>query len=379
MTDNTNNKKSIATRVLHAGFEKPKQGQAFSQGPTFASAFHLSGAIDNAEHQYARFSNPTWGALESAFAQLEGGETVVFPSGMAAGAAIMSSLCKAGDKLVLPADGYYATRAYAEAFLQPNGICIDFVKTSALLEYDFTGTRLVFVETPSNPMLDVVDIQALSEKVHAATGLLAIDNTTATILAQQPLALGADISMSADTKALNGHSDVVFGHVSSANTEVIERIRLWRKLSGNIPGPMETWLVHRGLATLDVRLERMANNAMQVAKRLQDDPNVSQLRYPGLQQDPSFAIASKQMGNFGFIISFDLGCADAAQQFIQATQLIFEATSFGGVHSMAERRARWGTDAVPEGLVRLSVGCERVDDLLADIAQALKQTFSANR
>lgn len=371
MADKKAIKHAPGTQVVHAGLDAPKQGQPFNQGPTFASTFHLSGAVENAEHQYARFSNPTWSALESAFSQLEGGETVIFPSGMAAGAAIMSSVCKAGDKVVLPADGYFATRAYALEFLQPNGISVELVKTTALPEYDFAGTKLVFVETPSNPMLDVVDIQKLSEKVHEAGGLLAIDNTTATLLAQQPLKLGADISMSADTKALNGHSDVVFGHVSATSSALIERIRLWRKLSGNIPGPMETWLVHRGLATLDVRLERMVSNAMQVAKMLQAHNRVRLLRYPGLSEDPSFPVASKQMGNAGFIISFDLGSAEAAQRFIESAELIFEATSFGGVHTMAERRARWGTDDVPEGLVRLSVGCENGSDLLADIERAL--------
>ncbi len=364
-------KQHIGTSVVHAGVPKPEQGKPFVEGPTFASTYHLSGNTENAQHQYARFSNPTWQALESGLSELEGGETVIFPSGMAAAAAILSSLVSSGDTLVLPADGYFATRAYALEFLTPNGVNVQLVPTLELLDFDYTDVRMVLIETPSNPLLDVVDISALSAKVHAAGGLLAIDNTTLTMLGQQPLALGADISMAADTKALNGHSDVVFGHVSAKDTTLIERIRLWRKLAGNIPGPMETWLVHRGLATLDLRLERMTASAQQVAEMLVQHSAVKYLRYPGLTSDPSHAIAQKQMDHFGFIISFDLSSQALADKFLQTCSILFEATSFGGVHTMAERRARWGTDDVPEGLVRLSVGCERVEDILAGIEKAL--------
>jgi cystathionine gamma-lyase len=356
---------------VHAGLPKAEQGRPFIEGPTFASTFHLSGPADSADYQYGRFANPTWQALESGLAELEGGETVIFPSGMAAAAAIMSSLVVSGDTIVLPADGYFATRAYALEFLKPNGVTIELVHTANLLDYDYSKVRLVLVESPSNPLLDVVDIRELAAKVQSAGGLLAIDNTTLTVLGQCPLELGADISMSADTKALNGHSDVVFGHVSATNSLITERVRLWRKLAGNIPGPMETWLVHRGLVTLDVRLERMVNNAQQVAEMLDSHHEVKWVRYPGLLRDPSHIIAKKQMNNFGFIVTFDLGSEQRADHFLQSCSLIFEATSFGGVHTMAERRARWGTDDVPEGTVRLSVGCERVEDLLQGFKQGL--------
>jgi cystathionine gamma-lyase len=361
------------TLAVHAGLPKAEQGRPFIEGPAFASTFHLSGPADSAEYQYGRFSNPTWQALESGLNELEGGETVIFPSGMAAAASIMSSLAVSGETIVLPADGYFATRAYALEFLKPNGVVIELVHTAQLLDYDYSNVRLVLVESPSNPLLDVVDICALAAKVHSAGGLLAIDNTTLTVLGQCPLKLGADISMSADTKALNGHSDVVFGHVSAVNTKVIERVRLWRKLAGNIPGPMETWLVHRGLATLDVRLERMVNNAQQVAEMLDSHAEVKWVRYPGIPSDPSYLIAKKQMNNFGFIVTFDLGSERRADFFLQSCSLIFEATSFGGVHTMAERRARWGTDDVPEGTVRLSVGCERIEDLLKGFEKGLLQ------
>jgi cystathionine gamma-lyase len=363
--------RSLATETVHAGIDSPKQGAPFVKGPTFASAFHLSGEVDNNYHQYARFHNPTWDSLEQALGRLEGGEALVFPSGMAAGAAVMTALVEPGDALLLQSDGYYATRAYAEAFLQKFGVEIKAVPTAELLQQDFSKIKLVFIETPSNPLLDVVDIQQLADKAHQGGALLAIDNTTSTPLGQQPLLLGADISMCSDTKAVNGHSDVLFGHIATNNSELLEAMKLWRKLSGNIAGPMETWLVHRGLASLDLRLERMVNNAQKLAEFLHTHVKVKSVRFPGLSNDPSHEIATKQMHRFGFIISFDLGDKKSADKFLSRSQLIFEATSFGGIHSMAERRARWGTDDVSQGLIRLSVGCEKFEDLLNDIQQAL--------
>lgn len=361
------------TQVVHAGLSKPQQGKPFIEGPTFASTFHLSGESDSADYQYARFGNPTWTALEQGLAELEGGETVIFPSGLAAAAAILTSVTEKGDKVVLPADGYSATRAYVKEFLVPFGVDVCEIPTVELLNADYSNVALVLVESPSNPLLDVVDIQLLADRVHKAGGLLAIDNTTATVLSQTPLSLGADFSMSADTKALNGHSDVVFGHVSSCQPKLIDRVRLWRKLAGNIPGPMETWLVHRGLATLDMRLDRMSSNAQQLAEYLYHHPKVFSVRYPGLPNDPSHAIARQQMTRYGFIISFDLGAQAKAEQFLANSELLFEATSFGGLHTMAERRARWGADKVPEGLIRLSVGCERCEDIQQSLDDALSR------
>jgi cystathionine gamma-lyase len=369
----TSEKLSLGSQTVHAGLAKPKQGQPFLQGPVFASTFHLSGEVDPAVHQYARFHYPTWDALEAGITELEQGRSIIFPSGMAAGAALMTALLAPGDCILLPSDGYFATRAYAENYLKKFGVIIQYAATKDIPKQDFTHIKLVFAETPSNPMLEVIDIQDLAEKVHAANGILAIDNTTLTPLGQQPLLLGADISMCSDTKAFNGHSDVVFGHVATQRDDLFDAMQLWRKLSGNIPGPMEAWLVHRGLASLDIRLERMVNNAQVIAEYLAQHEKVAAIRYPGLSNDPSHAIAKKQMHNFGFIISFDLSTQLAAQNFLNASQLIFEATSFGGLHSIAERRARWGTDQVSPGLIRLSVGCERVKDLLEDIERALAQ------
>jgi len=236
---------------------------------------------------------------------------------------------------------------------------------------DFAGVRLVFVETPSNPSLDVVDIEALAARVHAAGALLAVDNTTATVLSQAPLALGADFSVASDTKAFNGHSDVVFGHVAVRDPELLAGVRQWRTLVGAIPGPMEAWLVHRGLATLDLRLARQSASALAVAELLARHRAVSLVRYPGLTDDPSHPVARRQMRYFGAVVGFELADAEAAQRFLGSCRLLFEATSFGGVHSSAERRVRWGTDKVGEGFIRLSVGVEATVDIVEAIGNAL--------
>lgn len=364
-------KPSIGTLSINAGAPAPEHGKAFRPGPEFASTFHLSGEVDPHAYQYGRFNQPTWTALESGLAELEGGETLVFPSGMSAAAAILTSLVKPGDTILLPSDGYAPVRYYTEQYLVKFGINLETVSTKAIDDHDFVGITLALLETPSNPMLDTFDIKAAAKKIHAQGGILAIDNTTLTFLGQQVLALGADISMSADTKAVNGHSDVLFGHVSSHNSELMAKIRDWRKYSGNIPGPMETWLVHRSLSTLDVRMQRMCDTAMLLAEKLAAHNKVLSVRYPGLSHDPSHHIAKQQQLLFGFIISFELATKEQADAFLAACNLVYVATSFGGVHSIAERRARWGTDKIPEGIIRFSVGCERAEDLIEDVLSAL--------
>jgi cystathionine gamma-lyase len=360
-----------ATAVIHAGIAPSQEGQPLLQGPCFASTFHLSGDVDTPNHQYGRFHNPTWGNLEAALAELEGGPALVFPSGMAAVAAVLTALVKSGDTILLQSDGYYATRAYAEQFLVKFGVNIVTAPTLEITEQDFSSIDLVFVESPSNPILDIIDISLLVDKAHKHNCLVAIDNTAMTPLGQSPLALGADISMCSDTKALNGHSDVLFGHIATLSEPIYTAINQWRKLAGNIAGPMEAWLVHRGMATLEMRLSRMSSNALIIAQYLLSHDKVLSVRYPGLENDPSHQLAKKQMQSFGFIVSFDLGTQQSADTFLQNSHLLFEATSFGGMHTMAERRARWGTDDVSPGLVRLSVGCEHSDDILADMTQAL--------
>lgn len=368
-------KPSLASLSINAGAPSPKDGRAFRHGPEFASTFHLSGDVNPDVHQYGRFSQPTWSSLEEGLAQLEGGQTIVFPSGMSAAAGILTSLVQPGDTILLPSDGYAPVRYYAQEYLVKFGVKLKTVATQDIDTFDFSDITVALLETPSNPMLDTFDISHTAKKMHAHGGILAIDNTTLTFLGQQPLALGADISMSADTKAVNGHSDVVFGHVSTANDQICDKIRQWRKFSGNIPGPMETWLVHRSLSTLDVRLQRMCETAMVLAQHLNEHPRVLSVRYPGLSQDPSYRLAKKQQQCFGFIISFELESKAAADTFLSRCNLVHQATSFGGVHSTAERRARWGTDNIPQGVIRFSVGCERAQDLIDDVMSALQETI----
>ena len=362
---------SPATLGLHPGSDERETGAPFVAGPVFASAYHLPGDQAGVKYQYGRFDNPTWSALEEAIGRLEGGPALAFASGVAATAAVLTPFVTPGDTIVLPDDGYFATRSYAETYLARWGVAVRLVPTPGMESADFTGVKLVFVETPSNPSLDVVDIEALAARVHAAGALLAVDNTTATVLSQAPLALGADFSVASDTKAFNGHSDVVFGHVAVRDADRLAAVRQWRTLVGAIPGPMEAWLVHSGLATLDLRLARQTENALAIARLLATHRAVSLVRYPGLESDPSHAIARRQMRYFGAVVGFELADAATAHRFLASCPLLFEATSFGGVHSSAERRVRWGTDKVGEGFIRLSVGVEATADIVAAIAGAL--------
>jgi len=361
-----------ATRVVRAGLPPAAQGTPFLPGPTFASMFHVAGDPASAPFTYGRFQNPTWSQFEQALAELEGGPVVAFASGMAAVAAVMGTTLRPGDVLVMPSDGYYTARVLAQGYLASMGIELRTAPTAANRQLEcLDGAKLLWLETPSNPGLDVCDIAALVAAAHARGMLVAVDNTTPTVLGQRPLALGADFSLASDTKALCGHSDVVLGHVAARDPERLAAVASWRTQMGAIPGPMEVWLAHRSLATLDVRLDRMCGNALAIAMFLAHRPEVRTVRYPGLPGDPAHEIASRQMTRFGPVVSFELADRQAAEQFFSRSRLVAEATSFGGIHTTAERRARWGSDKVPEGFIRLSAGCEHADDLLDDLSDAL--------
>ena len=360
----------LAARLLHHGAEKLLPGQSVVPSIVPAAVFHLPGTPSNAPYQYGRFHNPTWEALEQALSLLEDAETILFPSGMAAVAALLFATVASGERVLLPSDGYYATRALADQFLKPLGARIETRATANFLEGGFSGFKLVLVETPSNPGLDVCDIAAAARAAKQAGALLAIDNTTMTPLGQQPLALGADAVICADTKAVNGHSDTLMGHVATRDGALAARIRDWRKFSGSIPGPFEAWLVHRGMETLEVRFARMCSSAAVIAERLAASKKLVALRFPGLPNDPAHAIARRQMSTFGSLISLTLRDQIAADRFIESCPLIQPSTSFGGVRTCAERRARWG-DAVPEGFVRLSIGLEPLEVLWRAIAETL--------
>jgi len=346
-------------------------GEPLGPSPVFASTYRLAGDPADKPPGYGRFDNPGWRALEALLARLEGGEVVTFASGMAASVAAVEPFLEAGDRLVMAADGYYTTRRFAETVLARRGVRVDFVATAAMASADLAGCRMLWLETPSNPGLDCCDIAALAERAHAAGARVAVDNTTATPLGQTPLALGADLVVSADTKAVAGHSDVLFGHVAASTPADAARVRDWRKLTGSVPGAMAAFLVHRGIATLDVRLERMCRNAERLARFLGGHTRVEAVRHPALPDDPAHAIARRQMRRFGFVVGVTFVDVAAARAFLERTRLIAEATSFGGVHTTAEQRTRWGGDDVPERFVRLSAGLEEADDLLADIEAAL--------
>jgi cystathionine gamma-lyase len=349
---------------VHGGEPERVGGGPFMSSPVFASAFHLGGA-----DTYGRSGNPTWRALETALGDLEGGECVLFPSGMAAISTLLRSVLDAGDAVVLPSDGYFLTRKYVAEELAP--LRLDVRETATAGPWpDLTGVRLVLLESPSNPGLDVCDIAGLAEAAHAAGALLAVDNTTATPLGQRPLALGADVVVASDTKAVAGHSDVLLGHVTVSDPDLAERLRSARTVSGVIPGPFETWLAHRGLGTLDLRLARQAANAAALHAALRDHPAVTGLRWPGAADDPAHELAARQMRRFGGVLTFELAGVAEVERFLSRSRLVSASTSFGGLHSNLDRRAQWG-DPVPEGLVRLSAGCEDTDDLVADVLAAL--------
>ncbi len=214
-------------------------------------------------------------------------------------------------------------------------------------------------------------LRRLVEAAHAGGTLVAVDNTLATPLGQRPLELGADFSVASDTKGMTGHGDLLLGHVTCRDADLAAGVRRWRKVVGAIPGPMEAWLAHRSLATLELRIERQCANALALAEALRAHPDVTGLRYPGLPTDASYPTAVEQMRRFGSVVSFVLADRETAERFLSALRLAEDATSFGGVRSTAERRARWGGDAVPEGFIRFSVGAENAADLVADVEQAL--------
>jgi cystathionine gamma-lyase len=363
------------TRAAHAGVPVAVPGNPFVRGPVMAAPYHLDPAVgpQPGVDGYGRTDNPTWRTLESAIAELEapGGdvECVSFASGMAAISAVLFTVLRPGDTVVLPADGYYKTRAFAAARLAPLGVTIVEVPTAGPYP-SFDGVRLVLLESPANPGLDVCDIAGLAAAAHAAGALVAVDNTTATPLGQRPLALGADISVASGTKALTGHSDLLLGYVCAADVTLADRVRAWRGETGGIPGGFDAWLAHRSLATLDIRLARQTANATAVAAMLAEHPLASGVRFPGRSDDPAYPVAMAQMRRVPGIVTFTLPSAAHVAAFLTASALVAASTSFGGVHSSADRREQWG-DPVPPGLVRLSCGIEDAVDLVADIEQAL--------
>ena len=364
-----------STRAVHAGQPPADRGAPIVPGPVLAAPFHLPGDLEGASYVYGRQGNPTWTAVEAALGALEDAETVLFSSGMAALCAVLEPALGAGDVLVACDDGYPGIRDVAADRLAPRGVEVRFVPTDTeAIVAACPGATLVWVETPANPALGVCDIAAVAAAAHAAGARLAVDNTLATPLGQRPLDLGADASMHSATKSLSGHSDLILGCVSVRDPAWAEALRAYRWQGGSIAGPFEAWLLHRSLPTLELRLARQSDNALALARFLRERPEVSGVCHPFLEDHPDHEVARRQMRHAGALVGFALDGAERAQRFLGALELVSEATSFGGVHASAERRGRWGTDAVPEGFIRFSAGCEDAADLLADVAQALEQS-----
>jgi len=367
-----------STRAVRSGLTVARAGEALHAGPVFVSTFHTPGDPEAGGYSYGRSHQPTWTALERAIGALEvdaGSEPAgvrVFASGLAAVAATFGAVLRPGDAVGVQEGIYFGGRQLLEEMFVPTGVSVRQVASGELgLVEKLRGARLVWVETPGNPGLEVADVRAVVRAAREVGALVAVDNTTATPLGQRPLELGADLSVCSDSKAMCGHSDLLLGHVAVRDAELLAKIDRHRTLTGGIVGPMEAWLALRSLATLPLRLERMCANALAVARFLQGRAEVEGVLYPGLEGDAGYVVAKGQMRFFGPVVSFTLASKEASDSFLARAELVTESTSFGGVTTTAERRARWGHDGVAPGFIRMSVGCEDVGDLIEDMGRAL--------
>ncbi len=366
------------TRAVHAGRDDDPTGAV-------APPIHLattyardeSGALLSA-HAYIRESNPTQTLLEDALAPLEGAEAaLVFASGMAAGVALLQAL-PSGSHVVFPDDAYYGFRVTAEDFLPQWGIAADFVPMEDLgaLERALRPeTALVWLETPSNPLLRIVDLAGAARLAHQAGAVALVDNTFATPALQQPIALGADLVLHSTTKYFGGHSDVQGGALLFARRGPLhERVAHVRHILGAVSSPFNSWLVLRGIRTLPVRVAAQSANALAVARALAGHPAVAAVNYPGLPGHPGHAVAARQMSAFGAMLSLHArGGREAALRMVGRAKVFVRATSLGGVESLIEHRAtsEGPGSRTADDLVRLSIGLEHPDDLIADLDQAL--------
>ncbi len=349
-------------------------GEASSPPLVAASFFTSEGVVGAGTYAYGRDGNPTWTALEEALGALEDATSLVFASGQAASLALLLALAERTPRVVLASDGYYGVRRLAQMLAQRGveSIFLDLADHAAVARELATGPSVLWAETPTNPLLRVFDLAELGRLAADAGAPMVVDNTTATAALQQPLRWGATASLYSLTKATSGHSDVILGAVTTRDAALVERLRAWRSAGGGIAGPFEAWLALRGVRTLSVRVNQQSRTAEQVALWLEAQPSVRAVHYPGL--DPAGrALAERQMPDgSGPLLSFELdGAAADADAVVAASRIVRPATSFGGVESTWERRARWASETAVESLIRLSVGLEPVDDLIGDIGAAL--------
>jgi cystathionine gamma-synthase len=342
------------TSAITAGRPEVAPDASLNPPIVFSSTYHAGGPVG-----YGRYGNESWTALESAISELEGGQTLSFSSGMAAISAVFSIL-PIGAPVVASNQGYSGTMGLLNQHHASGRLEVRFVNITNTEEVigALKGAALLWLESPTNPCLDIADLPALIAAAKKQTIGVGVDNTFATPLVQKPLSMGADIVMHSVTKFLAGHSDVVLGSLSTADPALLSRLEESRRYNGSIPGPFEAWLALRGIRTFPVRFKAAEANAKALVTRLQSHAKITKVRYPG----------------FGAVISFEIdGNAEKAEKVCESSRLIAHATSLGGVESLWERRRRWAGESpsVPEQLIRLSVGCEHVDDIWQDIEQAL--------
>jgi cystathionine gamma-lyase len=375
----------LATRALHAGQGPDPATGAVVVPIHLATTFAQESPGRHQGYEYSRSGNPTRANLEECLASLEGAEHgLAFASGLAATSTLMF-LFEPGDHVVFTEDVYGGTFRLFDKVFQRYGLTftsVDPTDPEAIAAAMTERTRLVWLESPTNPLLRVVDLEAVSEIVHGGGALMAVDSTFASPVLQRPLELGADIVMHSSTKFLGGHSDVLGGALLTSNGELAERMRFHQNAVGAVPSPFDCWLLLRGLKTLHVRVERQCENALTIARWLEGQDAVVRVHYPGLEAHPGHALAKRQMGGrYGGVVSFEVSSAEAALSFLERLRVFTLAESLGAVESLAESPALMTHASIPaemrrrvgvsDGLIRLSAGIEDVDDLLADLEQAL--------
>jgi len=376
------------TRAIHEG-QEPDPATGAVTVPIYQTSTYVQDAVgEHKGYEYARVSNPTRTALEICLASLEGAEHgAAFASGLAAATSLMH-LVSPGERVVAVNDVYGGIYRMFSQVYEPKGYLFDWVPAAELstnlAAHLDERTRLVWLESPTNPLLNVVDIRPAAEAAHAAGALVVVDNTFATPYLQQPLELGADVVLHSTTKYLGGHSDLIGGFLATNDPTVAERLRFLQKSLGAIPGPFDAWLVLRGLKTLAVRMRRHCENAHAVAEFLDAHPRVERVLYPGLEEHPGHEIAARQMADFGGMVCFLAESEEEAVGLVARTAIWKLAESLGGVESLIEHPARMthastaeAPFAAPRNLIRLSVGLESPDDLIADLEAALVRSAAA--
>lgn len=376
----------FATKAIHAGVH-PDPSTGAIMTPIFQTSTYVqSSPGDHQGFEYARTQNPTRSVLEANLAALEGGvEAICFGSGLAASDSILKTLSP-GDEIICTNDLYGGTYRLMSKIIAKYGIhfkFVDLTNADELSKHINSNTKMVWIETPTNPMLSIVDIKSISAQASKQGIMTVVDNTFASPYLQNPLALGADVVIHSATKYLNGHSDVIHGAVICKHKEFADELRYFQNAVGAVPGPMDCFLVLRGIKTLHLRVERSCKNASDIAQFLLSHPAVSKVYYPGLENHPNHAIAKAQMSGFGGMVSFDLhkNSFEAAKQVLENTELFALAESLGGVESLIGHPASMTHASIPkeermkvgltDSLIRLSVGVEDSGDLIADLKTAL--------